>query len=84
VSGDAINIAQRVASCGEAGHILLSGEATVVISRLTEWRDKLHALGTATVKHGLRVRLFSLHATDVGNDRRPRKMQRRIWRDRAL
>src|SRR5207249_1068073 len=44
VSGSAINVAQRVMDCGDAGHILLSAAVADTLSQLRDWSASLHDL----------------------------------------
>ena len=76
VAGAAINYAQRVMDCGEAGHILVSGGAAEFLLQFRHWADVLHDLGECEVKHGRRVRVFSLHGPELGNQELPRKLRR--------
>ncbi|MCA1641292.1 MAG: protein kinase [Acidobacteria bacterium] len=74
VAGGGINIAQRVMDYGDAGHILVSGTAAEVLGELGGWADKLHDLGEAEVKHGVRVRLFNLYSDEFGDPHVPQKL----------
>jgi Tol biopolymer transport system component/class 3 adenylate cyclase len=74
VAGGGINIAQRVMDCGDAGHILVSKAAADVLREVGRWADKLHDLGEAEVKHGVRVHLFNLHSGEFGNPEVPQKL----------
>ncbi|MBT7096760.1 CHAT domain-containing protein, partial [Candidatus Poribacteria bacterium] len=71
VTGDGINIAQRVMDCGDAGHILVSADAAAVLLRLDEWENDLHDIGEFEVKHGERLQLYNLYRDDVGNRATP-------------
>jgi tetratricopeptide (TPR) repeat protein len=75
VAGGGINIAQRVMDCGDAGHILASHSVAEVLGQLSSWKDYLHDLGEAEVKHGVRVHLYNLYTEDLGNAELPRKLQ---------
>jgi hypothetical protein len=75
VAGGGINTAQRVMDCADAGHILVSGSAAEVLSQLSGWQGKLHDLGEAEVKHGVRVRVFNLFTDDAGNPELPQKLR---------
>jgi class 3 adenylate cyclase/Tfp pilus assembly protein PilF len=75
VTGEGINIAQRVMDCGDAGHILTSQSVADVLGRLSSWKDHLHDLGEAEVKHGVRVHLYNLYTDDVGNAELPQKLR---------
>jgi tetratricopeptide (TPR) repeat protein len=75
VAGGGINIAQRVMDCGDAGHILASQSVADVLGQLSSWKDCLHDLGEADVKHGVRVHLYNLYTEEVGNAELPQKLQ---------
>jgi tetratricopeptide (TPR) repeat protein/class 3 adenylate cyclase len=75
VAGGGINTAQRVMDCGDAGHILISQAMVDVLGQLTRWDSSLHALGEATVKHGVHIHLFNLCTDDVGNPKIPSKIR---------
>ncbi len=74
VAGEGINVAQRVMDCGDAGHILTSQSVTDVLGQLSSWKDCLHDLGEAEVKHGVRVHLYNLYTNEVGNSALPKKV----------
>jgi len=75
LAGGGINIAQRVMDCGDAGHILVSRAVADVLDQLSGWKEKLHDLGKAEVKHGVRVHLFNLYTDQVGNPEVPEKLR---------
>src|SRR5438105_11139652 len=75
IAGAGINIAQRVMSCGDAGHILVSKHVAEDLEEYEHWRPLLHDLGTCEVKHGMRVAIANLYADEVGNPRLPKKFQ---------
>jgi len=75
VAGGGINIAQRVMDCGDAGHILASQSVADVLGHLSSWKDYLHDIGEAEVKHGVRVHLYNLFTNEVGNAELPHKLQ---------
>jgi eukaryotic-like serine/threonine-protein kinase len=83
VAGGGINIAQRVMDCGDAGHILVSSTVAEVLGQHSVWRGSFRDLGEAEVKHGVRVHVFNLCAEDVGNPKRPQKLQRAAMRKTA-
>ena len=68
VSGDGINIAQRVMDFGDGGHILMSLEYA---RRLQEAGDPAandcYDIGIAAAKHGRRIHLFNYHRPAVGS-----------------
>ena len=74
VAGGGINIAQRVMDCGDAGHILASQSVADVLGQLSNWKDCLHELGVAEVKHGVRVHLYNLYTNDGGSSVLPSKI----------
>jgi class 3 adenylate cyclase len=73
VVGGGINVAQRVMDCGDAGHILLSGDAARVLTQLADWSKYLHNLGVYEVKHDMQVHLWNLRKDGLGNSQEPRK-----------
>jgi class 3 adenylate cyclase len=75
VAGGGINMAQRVMDCGDAGHILVSGAVADVLGQVSTWRQALHDLGEAEVKHGIRVRIYNLYTDEVGNATLPHKLE---------
>jgi TolB-like protein/class 3 adenylate cyclase len=86
VTGAGINVAQRVMSCGDAGHILLSKHAAEDLAEFARWRPRLHEVGAAEVKHGTRIDLVNLHDDEIGNPAVPTKLrtaQQRKWRGRT-
>jgi serine/threonine protein kinase/TolB-like protein/Tfp pilus assembly protein PilF len=85
-AGAGMNIAQRVMSCGDAGHILVSKHAAEDLAEFERWRTRLHELGTTQVKYGTRIHLVNLHDDEIGNPAIPTKVraaQHRRWRWRA-
>jgi tetratricopeptide (TPR) repeat protein/class 3 adenylate cyclase len=74
VAGEGINIAQRVMDCGDAGHVLVSQSVADVLGQLSSWKESLHDLGEAEVKHGVRVHLHNLYTDDAGNAEVPQKL----------
>jgi class 3 adenylate cyclase len=85
LAGAGVNIAQRVMNCGDAGHILLSARAADDLAQHAEWKAQLHEIGEAEVKHGARVRVFSLCHDGVGNAALPQTLRRqRLVRHRRF
>jgi TolB-like protein/class 3 adenylate cyclase len=76
LAGAGINIAQRVMSCGDAGHILLSKHFAEDLEHYAHWRSHLHAVGTVKAKHGARIQLVNLYADQLGNSALPVKLKR--------
>lgn len=75
VTGGGINMAQRVMDCGDAGHILVSKTTADFLMQTGRWQDLLHDLGQVEVKHGVKVHLYNLYRTDVGNPRKPSRLR---------
>lgn len=73
VAGGGINIAQRIMDCGDSGHIMLSRRVADDLGQLARWSPFLHDLGTAEVKHGVKVHVFNLFGDDFGNSALPAK-----------
>jgi class 3 adenylate cyclase len=73
VSGGGINLAQRVMDCGDAGHILMSGDITGFLRQVGGW--PIHDLGDCEIKHGDRLRLFNLYTEEVGNPKLPERLR---------
>ncbi len=85
LAGAGVKMAQRVMDCADAGHILLSARAADDLAQYAEWKTQLHYLGEVEVKHGVRVRVASLHTAETGNAQLPRKLQRqRLVRRRRI
>jgi TolB-like protein/class 3 adenylate cyclase/Tfp pilus assembly protein PilF len=74
--GAAINVAQRVMCCGDAGHILLSKHFAEDLEHYAHWRSHLHDIGKATDKRGLKVPLVNLYTDQLGNSALPAKLRR--------
>ena len=55
LAGAGFNMANRVMSCGDAGHILVSKRIAEDLGEYEHWRPLLHDLGTCEVKHGVRI-----------------------------
>jgi TolB-like protein/class 3 adenylate cyclase/Flp pilus assembly protein TadD len=75
LAGAGLNIAQRVMSCGDAGHILVSRHVADDLEEYEHWRPLLHDLGTCEVKHGTRIGIANLYDSEVGNSQLPQKFQ---------
>jgi len=82
VSGAGLNQAERVMSCGGAGHILLSDLVADPLRHLSRWKDRLHDAGNCTVKDGT-LHLWSLHDAEVGSAA-PAPRLVRFWRPRKV
>ena len=70
-AGAGINLAERIMSCGDAGHILLSKRAADDLVEYAQWRSCLHEIGECAVKHGARISLVNLYTDEVGNPELP-------------
>jgi TolB-like protein/class 3 adenylate cyclase/Tfp pilus assembly protein PilF len=75
LAGAGLNMAQRVMSCGDARHILLSKHVAEDLEEYEEWRPLLHELGACEVKHGVRVTIVNLYTDEVGNPQLPKRFQ---------
>ena len=75
VAGGGINMAQRVMDCGDAGHILVSKSVADVLGQVGTWRNMMHDLGEAEVKHGVKLHIYNLYGDDVGSRELPHKLQ---------
>ncbi|HEY0384615.1 MAG TPA: protein kinase, partial [Pyrinomonadaceae bacterium] len=74
VVGGGINMAQRVMDSGDAGHILVSKTVADILREFGDREERLDDLGEATVKHDVKVHLFNLYTTELGNPKRPSKL----------
>ncbi|MGC4048053.1 MAG: PASTA domain-containing protein [Armatimonas sp.] len=78
-AGDGIVQAQRVMDLGDAGHILLSGDAARVLLKIAPWPQYLRDLGTVRVKHKQELHVYSLYGRlngpFCGNNTVPSKVQ---------
>jgi TolB-like protein len=73
VAGAGINIAQRVMSCGDARHILVSKRVADDLAHDSLWQPLLHDLGEIEVKHGAKLGIVNLYSSELGNSRPPEK-----------
>ncbi len=76
VAGAGINVAQRVMSRGDAGHILLSRHVAEDLEQYPRWRSCLHDLGECEIKHGHKLGIVNCYTDEVGNPQRPACMER--------
>ena len=74
-AGAGINIAERVMSCGDAGHILLSKRAAEDLVESAMWRPHLHEIGECALKHGTKVTLVNLYNGEIGNPELPKRLR---------
>jgi adenylate cyclase len=79
VTGDGINLAQRVMSCGDEGHIILSNSVAEFLRAFDEWRPQIHDLGEVKVRHDKLIHIFNLYGDGFGNQSPPQvvRAQRR-------
>jgi adenylate cyclase len=75
ITGAGINIAQRVMDCGDAGHILLSKRVADDLEQYPQWREHLHDLGQAEVKHGVKIDVVNFYNDEAGNPELPQKLK---------
>ena len=75
ISGAGINRAERVMSCGDTGHILVSDQAAESLRHLSDWESKIREIGECQVKDGW-IRVWNLVDGSIGNAARPRKSRR--------
>ena len=74
-AGAGINVAQRVMSCGDAGHILLSKHFAEDLEHYAHWRSHLHDIGRVRVKHGARIPIVNFYTDQLGNAALPAKLK---------
>jgi TolB-like protein/Tfp pilus assembly protein PilF len=74
-AGAGINVAQRVMSCGDAGHILLSKHFAEDLEHYAQWRSHLHDIGRIQVKHGARIPIVNFYTDQLGNAALPAKLR---------
>ncbi|MEO7724544.1 MAG: adenylate/guanylate cyclase domain-containing protein [Chthoniobacterales bacterium] len=75
VVGAGMNMAERVMSCADANHILLSQRAAEDLSEYDRWRPYLHELGECKVKHGVRLSIVNFYDDQFGNADSPAKFK---------
>jgi len=75
IAGSGLNIAQRVMSCGDARHILMSKHVADDLAEYPQWRPFLHDLGECEMKHGQKVAIVSFYSEEAGNPGVPQRLQ---------
>jgi hypothetical protein len=75
VSGSGINMAERVMSCGDANHILISQRTAEILSELSRWSGLLEDLGEVEVKHGHKIRICNFSGEGFGNADLPMRIK---------
>jgi len=83
IAGAGINVAQRVMSCGDAGHVLLSSRAAEDLAQYRQWQPYLHDLGDCEVKHGAKLNLVNFYNEELGNPELPTRFKADIERRTA-
>jgi serine/threonine protein kinase len=74
VAGTAINMAQRLMDCGDAGHIIVAEPVARYLQQQKEWNNYIQDLGEVQVKHGWRIHIYNLYTKDAGNSAKPEKI----------
>jgi TolB-like protein/class 3 adenylate cyclase/Flp pilus assembly protein TadD len=77
VAGVGINVAQRVMSFADAGHILLSKRVADDLAQDRHWHPLLHDLGEIELKHGDKIGIVNLYGENVGNAQSPERLKQR-------
>ena len=75
VAGVGINLAERVMSCGDAGHILISKRVAEDLAQDIYWQSHLHELGEIELKHGIKFGIVNLYDDEFGNPAPPEKFK---------
>jgi adenylate cyclase len=83
IAGAGINMAQRVADLGDAGHILLSKRAAEDLAQYRRWEPLLHDLGEIEVKHGVKISIVNLYSETIGNREVPEKLKQSFRKQSA-
>jgi serine/threonine-protein kinase len=78
IAGAAINIAQRVMTCGDRGHILLSKRAADDLVEYRHWQPFLHDIGECEMKHGVKISLVNFYNDEVGNPALPDRCKQSV------
>ena len=75
VAGGGMNMAERVMSCADANHILLSKRAADDLAEYERWRPYLHDLGDCEGKHGAKLSLVNFYTEEFGNPELPARFK---------
>lgn len=75
VAGAGMNLAERVMTCADAGHILLSKRAADDLAENPRWRPYLYPLGECEGKHGAKLSLVNFYTEEFGNAQPPTKFK---------
>jgi TolB-like protein len=74
---DAIAVAQRVMTSGDAGHILLSKRTALELAPMAHWNTHLYEIGDAEWKNGEKISLVNFHSDWAGNPAEPSQIKRK-------
>jgi TolB-like protein/Tfp pilus assembly protein PilF len=75
VAGGGMNMAERVMSCADANHILLSKRAADDLAEYERWRPYLHDLGDCEGKHGAKLSVVNFYTEECGNPELPTRFK---------
>jgi tetratricopeptide (TPR) repeat protein/class 3 adenylate cyclase/TolB-like protein len=75
VAGGGINMAQRMMDAGDDGHILVSKSTADILLQFRDWAPYLHDLGEHSVKHQVKVQIYNLYTSELGNPAIPSRLQ---------
>jgi class 3 adenylate cyclase len=76
VSGNGINVAQRVMDFGDGGHILMSLAYATELQRAGDpAAADCHDIGVASAKHGIQIHLYNYHRPAVGTPEVPARVR---------
>ena len=75
IAGAGVNMAERVMSCGDVGHILLSKRAADDLVQYRQWQPHLHDIGECEVKHGVKLSVVNFYNGSIGNPNLPKKFR---------
>lgn len=78
VTGDAINLAQRVMDSCRPGRMLISAEFASILSSFETWKQHISQRRTILVKHGLEIEACELHVLPLPPHHRTRRVQRKV------
>jgi TolB-like protein/Tfp pilus assembly protein PilF len=75
IAGAGMNMAERIMTCADAGHILLSQRAADDLAEKQRWQPHLHPLGECEGKHGAKLQLVNFYTEECGNPELPNKFK---------
>lgn len=77
--GPGIIMARRIMDIGDKGHILLSSRVAEDLRQLSnEYAKIIHPLDKTTLKHDLKIMVYSAHGKDFGNPVLPEKIKSKM------